>query len=160
MSSTNDTKKWVRSKSTVACPNAHGAMQVLTDEKNAFACGECNDHRPHRVLFRMTFAEAVDRYAPIEVGLALTEPWVSGGTTEAGIIVSHSEELPIVYSFIWRLHQDYKGELTEGDLVVHPRYGYEVVCEGSGVDGKWQLAVMRVEDIEAIVQFDDEELVD
>lgn len=84
------------------------------------------------------------------------EPWVSGGTTSSGIVVSHSRDLPCVYGFIWRLHPGYTGPISEGDMVIYPRYAYEVFATGSGLgeDGEpqhWELAVISTDAIEAIV---------
>ncbi len=107
----------------------------------------------------MTFPETVERYVPFDRDLALLEPWTMGGVTQSGILLSHSDDLPKVYGFIWKLHPEYLGPLTVGCMVVYPRYAYELIAEGSDVDsGKWELAIIRVSDIEAIVEFDDEDL--
>lgn len=103
----------------------------------------------------MTFAEHINRYTPME-GLALVEPWTSGGTITGGLVASHSRDLPVVYSFIWRLPPGYTGELFEGALVLHPRYAYETFAVGNepGVDSSpttWTLAFMQIDDIEAII---------
>lgn len=116
--------------------------------------------KPPTIKYFNEFLAEVERLTPADKNLCLIEPWVSGGTTGSGLVVSHSEDLPIVYGFVWKLHPDYRGEIQIGDMVTFTRYSYETVAEGSGVDGKWQLAVMRVEDIEAIAQFDADELVD
>jgi hypothetical protein len=107
----------------------------------------------------MTFDEAINRYQPASPELALMEPWVSGGTTAGGVIVTHHTDLPRVYGFIWRLHPDYRGPLTPGDMVLFPRYGYETIAEGSSLDddGKWELTVIRLDNIEAIIRLDPDE---
>jgi hypothetical protein len=107
----------------------------------------------------MTFADHVARYTPTE-GKALVEPWTSGGTVKGGLVFTHSRQLPIVYSFVWRLPPGYLGELFEGALVVHPRYAFETFVSGNelGVDGSptpWSLAIMCIDDIEALIPLEE-----
>jgi hypothetical protein len=103
----------------------------------------------------MTLDEAVNRYEPVS-HIALIEPWVSGGTVQGGLVVTHSTDLPIVYGFIHRLPVGYSGPITPGDLVVYPRYAYEVFASGRDLDDAgnfipWELAVIDIDVIEAIV---------
>lgn len=44
----SDRKKWTRTKSTIACPNGHGPMHLLTDGDGYF-CGDC------QVIARLRF---------------------------------------------------------------------------------------------------------
>jgi hypothetical protein len=106
----------------------------------------------------MTFEQQVQRYTP-QPGLAIVEPWHSGGTIKGGLVASHSRDLPCVYSFIHRLPRGYDGVISEGMLVLHPRYAYETFARGveTGVDGTptpWELAAMNLDDIEAIIPLD------
>jgi len=104
----------------------------------------------------MTFDEAINYCYPSRPELALIEPWISGGTMPSGLLVRHHRDLPRVYGFIWRLHPEYKGPLTIGDMVLYPRYSYEVILQGSGLgeDGEpqsWELAAIQTDVIEAII---------
>lgn len=109
----------------------------------------------------MTFDSAINRYSPSRPELALIEPWVSGGTLSGGMVVSHHTDLPKVYGFIWRLHNDYAGPLQEGDFVLFPRYAYEVIAHGEGTNEAgdpeiWELAAIQTSDCECVILLDED----
>jgi hypothetical protein len=105
----------------------------------------------------MTLGETVARYEPVS-HIALIEPWVSGGTVKGGLVVTHSTDLPIVYGFIHRLPVGYAGPISPADLVVFPRYAFEVFARGrdlvEGIFIPWELAVIDIDVIEAIVDLE------
>jgi hypothetical protein len=111
----------------------------------------------------LTFDEAINRYVPARTELALIEPWVSGGTLTSGLFVSHHTDLPKVYGFIRRLHPDYTGTLREGDMVLFPRYAYEVISYGIEVMDfeeepiPWELAAIQVDVLECVIDLELEE---
>lgn len=105
----------------------------------------------------MTFEEAVATLSPAHPELAIIEPWHSGGTTKGGLVVKHSHDLPCVYGFVWRVHESYRGPVRAGQMVHFQRYQYELIAEGSALDsdGKWELAVININDIEAILPLEE-----